>query len=113
MTSNCNECGRKTPKKVYLCNPCINFDPDFGDYRTEWEIWDEEESRKDMEAMLRIEAEREVEETALEEFEDQLWMDMLGNIQEEAFYNDYLDHEAVTDEVYWAEIAAYHGLTGN
>ncbi len=103
--ASCSECGADTPKKVYLCTSCINFDPDYGDYRTEWEIWDEEEFRKDMEFMLRIEAEREAEQTALEEFEDQLWVEMMDNIRGDLdFYNDYLSHEDEVNDAYWAEI---------
>ena len=89
MTSNCNECGRKTPKKVYLCNPCINFDPDYSDYRTEWEIWDEK-------AFLAAEA-MMAEETALEEF---------------------LRKEDALQDAYWEDMwkkeqTALHALTGN
>ena len=76
MSSNCNECGRKTPKKVYLCNPCINFDPDYGDYRTEWEIWDEK-------AFLAAEA-MMAEETALEEFlrkEEEVFWETMNAIE--------------------------------
>ncbi len=84
MTSNCNECGRKTPKKVYLCNPCINFDPDYADYRAEADIQYEEQYWKDVEAMM--------EEDAMEEFmrkedeaQDKYW-DMMFDKKKEALH---------------------------
>ncbi len=102
MTSNCNECGRKTPKKIYICNPCNNFDPDYGDYRTEEETWFEAQYYKDMEEtmyQLDIWAEQEAfwrEETALEEF---------LQIEEEVFWE--------TMNAIEKSIAAYHSLTEN
>ncbi len=49
MTSpaHCTECGRDTPPRVHLCVPCLN-DPDLADYRTEWEIWEQETYEEDM-----------------------------------------------------------------
>ena len=40
MNTNCTECGRDTKPNIHLCKPCQN-DPDYADYRTEWEIWDQ------------------------------------------------------------------------
>ena len=48
--ANCTERGRDTPPKVHLCVPCVN-DPDYADYRTEWEIWELAQYRKDMAGM--------------------------------------------------------------
>ena len=73
MTSNCNECGRKTPKKVYLCNPCINFDPDFSDYRTEEEIQYEEQYWEDVEEMMEEDALKEFWRKKDEELEEKFW----------------------------------------
>ena len=51
MPSNCNECGKDTPSKIYICLPCQN-DEDFADYRTECEIWEEKMYWEDVERML-------------------------------------------------------------
>ncbi len=97
MSSNCNECGRKTPKKVYLCNPCINFDPDYSDYRTEEEIRYEEQYYKDMVEVEYDERElwRELDFSTFDEMEDSDEIDRM--------YWEILDEEGLT---------ALHALTG-
>ena len=106
MSSNCNECGRKTPKKVYICNSCINFDPDYSDYRTEWEIWDEKAflaAEKEM-AWQDLRAQLLKED---EEFEEQLWMGMDLDLYDT--YDAMYDWEKEEKE----ERTALHALTGN
>ncbi len=84
MSANCNECGRDTPKKVYLCDPCINYDPTDSDYGKDYDIAYEEQYWKDVEAMM--------EEDALEEFmrkedeaQDKYW-DMMFDREKEALH---------------------------
>ena len=98
MSSNCNECGRKTPTKTYICNSCINFDPDYGDYRIEEEIQYEEQYYKDTIEMEYDEKElwRELDFSTFDEMDDDDEM--------ERAYWEILDEEGLT---------AYHGLTGN
>ena len=49
--ATCTECGRDTPANVFLCVPCRN-DPDYADYRIEWEIWEQKCWEADQRAML-------------------------------------------------------------
>ena len=38
---NCTECGADTIKPGALCRHCTS-DPDYADYRTDWDIWEDE-----------------------------------------------------------------------
>ncbi len=38
---NCTECGADTIKSRPLCRHCTS-DPDYADYRTDWDIWEDE-----------------------------------------------------------------------
>ncbi len=99
--ASCSECGADTPKKVYLCNPCINFDPYYSDYRTEEETWFEAQYYKDIEETMH---------------QLDVWA------EQEAFWGEdrYGDFLRKQEEVFWEtmnaieeSISAYHGLTGN
>ena len=100
MTSNCNECGRKTPKKVYLCNPCINFDPDYSDYQ-----WDGSISGTEQ----------------METFEERLYRDINARVDSYIDSDILVAYKVSSGRIYWKiaedeedkERTALHTLTGN
>ena len=97
MTSNCNECGRKTSKKVYLCNPCSLG---YSDYQ-----WDGSISGTEQ----------------METFEERLYREI------NAIVDSYMDSDILvaykvsSGRIYWKiaedeedkERTALHALTGN
>lgn len=85
MPSNCNECEKDTPSKIYICHPCQN-DEDFADYRTEWEIWEEKMYWEDVERIEKDEQKRYTPQFNYQE---------VYNMQREGY------------------LIALHGLTGN
>ncbi len=106
MSANCTECGRDTPKKIYLCTPCLNFDPDYGDYRTEEEIRYEEDYWEDMYGVCYSELENEAYFSRLHDLgEEERVLKELDDFQS-AF-------DAFLENMIEMERTAFYALTGN
>ena len=109
MTSNCNECGRKTPKKTYICDSCINFDPDDIDDQDSFNVWQEKMYLEEEERLAWYEMSKQQQK----EDEAQFWdygLDEIDAIEEEERRAEEMRIDEIMDE---EGLTALHALTGN